>query len=108
MDFEGQKLAESLIYRLLVLFGAVGFVVGYAAGSFRLMVLINAAGLALTLLVVVPNWPIFNRHPLSWLPPLNPEDAAAAGGGGAAAAPVGGGGGSSSGGAGKGKPLVKR
>ncbi|KIZ03674.1 hypothetical protein MNEG_4279 [Monoraphidium neglectum] len=80
MDFEGQKLAETLLYRLLIVFAAIGFVVGYAAGSFRLMVLINAAGLAATLLVVVPNWPFFNRNPFNWLPPLNPEDAAAGGG----------------------------
>ncbi|KAI8465672.1 MAG: microsomal signal peptidase 12 kDa subunit-domain-containing protein [Monoraphidium minutum] len=99
MDFEGQKLAETLLYRLLVLFGAIGFLVGYAVGSFRLMVLINAGGLALTLLAVVPNWPWFNRNPLSWLPPLNPDDAVASSGSGGA--------GSSSSAAGKGK-LVKR
>lgn len=100
MDFEGQKQAELLLYRLLVLFGAIGFVSGYAASSFRLMVLINAGGLALTLLLVVPNWPFFNRNPLKWLPPLNPEETAvssSSGGGGS--------GGSSA--AAKGK-LVKR
>jgi signal peptidase complex subunit 1 len=79
MDFQGQKQAEQLIYRLLVVFAVAGFVAGYVLSSFDLMVYINAAGLGLTVLLVVPNWPFFNRNPLNWLPPLNPEDSAAAG-----------------------------
>jgi signal peptidase complex subunit 1 len=75
MDFEGQKQAELLIYRLLILFAAAGFVGGYATGRFDVMVYVNAAGLAITLLAVVPDWPWFNRHPLKWLPALNPEGA---------------------------------
>jgi len=117
MDFEGQKQAELLLYRLLIFFGAAGFLGGYALGSFRLMVYINAAGLALTLVLVVPNWPWYNRTPLNWLPPLSPDETAVSGtssGGAAAAAAAAaaGGGSSSSGGgavvaAGKGK-VVKR
>lgn len=72
MDYQGQKAAEQWISRLLVLFAAVGFVVGYLSGNFALMVYINLAGLAVTLLLVVPDWPLFNQHPLQWLPPLNP------------------------------------
>jgi signal peptidase complex subunit 1 len=95
MDFQGQKQAEQLIYQLLVAFAAAGFLAGYATGSFDVMVYVNAAGLALTMLAVVPDWPWFNRNPLSWLPPLNPDDGAAAAGGTAA----GGSSGSSAGGA---------
>ncbi len=95
MDFQGQKQAEQLIYRVLTLFALAGFLAGYALGSFALMVYINAAGLALTLLLVVPDWPLFNRHPLNWLPPLNPDEGgggAASSGSGGAVAPAGGGG----------------
>jgi signal peptidase complex subunit 1 len=106
MDFEGQKQAELLLYRLLVLFGALGFLGGYAVGSFRLMVLVNAAGLALTLLVVVPNWPWYNQNPLNWLPPLNPDDKSKSSSGGAAA--DGGGSGSEIVAAGKGRGAAKR
>ena len=49
MDFEGQKQAELLMYRMLMLFSVGGFLAGYAVGSFKLMVYINAAGVALTL-----------------------------------------------------------
>lgn len=72
MDFEGQKQAEALLVRLLVAFAAIGFIAGYATGNFALMAYINAAGLVITLLAVVPDWPFFRRNPLNWLPPLNP------------------------------------
>jgi signal peptidase complex subunit 1 len=72
MDFEGQRLAEQWLIKLLVLFAAVGFLVGYVTSNFSLMAYINAGGLAITTLLVVPDWPFFRRHPLNWLPPLNP------------------------------------
>ncbi|KAE9588769.1 putative microsomal signal peptidase 12kDa subunit [Lupinus albus] len=37
--------------------------------SFQLMILTCAGGVVLTILVIVPNWPFFNRHPLKWLDP---------------------------------------
>lgn len=74
MDYKGQAAAELLMYRMLVFFAAVGFLAGYATGSFALMVQLNAGGVLLTLAAVVPDWPWFNRHPLNWLPPLNPDD----------------------------------
>lgn len=73
MDFAGQKLAEFLLVRILVAFGIVGFVVGYATSNFNLMALINAVGFIITVLLVVPDWPWFNRNPLPWLEPLNPD-----------------------------------
>jgi signal peptidase complex subunit 1 len=72
MDFEGQKLAEQWLMKLLIAFAALGFLGGYLTANFALMAYINAAGLAITCLLVVPDWPFFKRHPLNWLPPLNP------------------------------------
>lgn len=72
MDYQGQKLAELWISRILIAFAAAGFLAGYVASNFMLMVYINVAGLAVALLAVVPDWPFFNKHPLQWLPPLNP------------------------------------
>lgn len=73
MDLHGQQLAEWLMVRILIAFAAVSFVVGYATASFATMVQINAAGLALTALLVLPDWPFYKKHPLPWLPALNPE-----------------------------------
>jgi signal peptidase complex subunit 1 len=72
MDFEGQKLAETLLIRLLLGFAALGFLAGHLLSNFQLMVYINAAGLLITLVLIGPNWPMFRQHALNWLPPLNP------------------------------------
>ncbi|KAL3830494.1 hypothetical protein ACJIZ3_019296 [Penstemon smallii] len=69
MDWQGQKLAEQLMQLMLVLSAAVGFITGYVLGSFQTMLLIYAAGVVLTSLITIPNWPCFNRHPLNWLEP---------------------------------------
>ena len=73
MDWEGQKLAEQLMQILLVAFAVVAFIVGYAMGSFQMMLLIYLGGVVLTALIIVPNWPPFNRHPLKWLHPSEAE-----------------------------------
>ncbi|KAF5835121.1 microsomal signal peptidase 12kDa subunit [Dunaliella salina] len=71
MDFRGQRNAEWLLVRILIVFAAVSFVAGYSQGDFQLMVNINAVGLLLTALLVIPSWPFFNRNPLPWLAPLH-------------------------------------
>jgi signal peptidase complex subunit 1 len=73
MDYAGQKLAEQLLTRMLLAFAFFSFVVGYWKGSFVLMAQINGVGLALTLLAVVPDWPWFNKHPVTWLPPVGKD-----------------------------------
>ncbi|KAL1190359.1 Signal peptidase complex subunit 1 [Cardamine amara subsp. amara] len=73
MDWQGQKLAEQLMQILLLIAVVVAFVVGYTTASFRTMMLIYAGGVVLTSLITVPNWPLFNRHPLKWLDPSEAE-----------------------------------
>ncbi|PKA48731.1 putative signal peptidase complex subunit 1 [Apostasia shenzhenica] len=69
MDWQGQKLAEKLMEILLMAFAVASFVVGYAIGSFQIMLLVYASGVLLTVLITVPNWSFFNRHSLNWLDP---------------------------------------
>mmetsp|Transcript_31149 Transcript_31149/g.69248 ORF Transcript_31149/g.69248 Transcript_31149/m.69248 type:complete len:81 (-) Transcript_31149:882-1124(-) len=74
MDFEGQKLAEYLLVRIVLVFAAIGFLAGYLTGDFMLMVYINGAGLAVSTLAVLPSWPWFRKNPLPWLPALHPAE----------------------------------
>ncbi|KAL6745898.1 12 kDa subunit of signal peptidase [Haematococcus lacustris] len=73
MDFVGQRHAEQqLVYTILVC-AAAGFIIGYLRQEFQLMVLVNAAGLGLSAILAIPSWPWLKRHPVKWLPPLNPD-----------------------------------
>ncbi|KAH8821580.1 microsomal signal peptidase 12 kDa subunit-domain-containing protein [Xylogone sp. PMI_703] len=73
IDFEGQKLAELLATALLTIVGAVSFIVGFLLQDIKLALYIGLGGTALTLLIIVPPWPFFNRHPVRWLPVAGSE-----------------------------------
>jgi signal peptidase complex subunit 1 len=72
MDWVGQRTAERLMMQIILAAAIVSFVVGYALKDFKLMVQINAAGLVLTSILVLPDWFWYRRHPVKWLPPLKP------------------------------------
>ncbi|KAC9488817.1 hypothetical protein E3N88_45740 [Mikania micrantha] len=69
MDWQGQKIAEQVMQIMLVVFAIGAFLTGYFMGSLQLMLFIYAGGVVLTTLITIPNWTIFNRHPLNWLEP---------------------------------------
>ncbi|PBP23897.1 microsomal signal peptidase 12kDa subunit [Diplocarpon rosae] len=46
----------------------VAFIVGFVKEDIKLALRIGLAGSALTLLMVVPPWGFFKRHPVKWLP----------------------------------------
>jgi hypothetical protein len=50
----------------------VGFIVGYVVQSFRVTFLWSCAGLLVALVVCLPDWPWYNRHPLKWREPAAP------------------------------------
>ena len=67
MDYKGQMLSENLYYWIIILFGAVAWVVGFLKEDFYVTVLGWGAGVALATLLCVPDWPWFNRNPITWL-----------------------------------------
>ena len=67
MDYKGQQLSENIYYVLCILCGAIAWVVGFIQGDFSLTVYGWAVGLGLSLLICIPDWPFFNRHPVQWL-----------------------------------------
>lgn len=68
IDFEGQKLAETIVNVALSAVGAIAFIVGYFLQDIKLALYIALGGTALLFVVVVPPWPFFNRNPVKWLP----------------------------------------
>ncbi|OQD70449.1 hypothetical protein PENDEC_c023G07101 [Penicillium decumbens] len=67
IDFHGQRLAEILSTVLLIISGAVSFVVGYIYKDIHLTLWIGLAGTLFTGLAVIPPWPIYNQNPERWL-----------------------------------------
>ncbi|CAM9615402.1 unnamed protein product, partial [Ectocarpus sp. 13 AM-2016] len=73
-DFKGQLLAENLYFYIVILLGAVGWVVGFVMGDFMYTLAGWGAGMALSMILVVPDWPMFNRNPTKWLDRLPPRE----------------------------------
>ncbi|PGG95368.1 hypothetical protein AJ79_10095 [Helicocarpus griseus UAMH5409] len=69
IDFEGQRIAENLCTTLISIFAAIAFTTGYYYQDVHFTLWIGLAGTLITALVVVPPWPMYNRHPEPWLIP---------------------------------------
>ncbi|KAJ9211555.1 hypothetical protein DTO166G4_6835 [Paecilomyces variotii] len=69
IDFHGQRLAEILSTVLLILSGVVAFIAGFVSRDVYLTLWVGLAGTLLTALVVIPPWPVYNKHPEKWLVP---------------------------------------
>mmetsp|Transcript_36379 Transcript_36379/g.102775 ORF Transcript_36379/g.102775 Transcript_36379/m.102775 type:complete len:89 (+) Transcript_36379:255-521(+) len=74
MDFKGQQLSERLAVFTILLFAVVSFLLGYFSSSFKLMMMVYAAGVAMAFVISVPDWPYFNQHPMKWLDPISVEE----------------------------------
>ncbi|MCJ1300090.1 hypothetical protein MMC08_002884 [Hypocenomyce scalaris] len=68
IDFEGQRLAELIATILLTATGLFAFLVGYIQQNIYITLWVGLGGSAITLLMVVPPWPIYNNAPEKWLP----------------------------------------
>jgi len=69
IDFEGQRLATLVNYAFLSTSGVISFLVGYATANVYNALWTGLAGAVVTVLAVVPPWPMYNRNPVQWLPP---------------------------------------
>ena len=52
----------------------LAFIVGYVQQSFRLTFYIFSAGVVLSLLLCLPDYPFYNTHPLPWQQPVKPAE----------------------------------
>ncbi|KAF2720572.1 SPC12-domain-containing protein [Polychaeton citri CBS 116435] len=68
IDFKGQQLAEYLTTVLLAITGVLAFLAGFATQDIYNTLYIGLAGTALTFLVAIPPWPVYNQNPLPFLP----------------------------------------
>jgi signal peptidase complex subunit 1 len=67
MDFKGQEYAEKLGQKLLVSVAVISFIVGYVKGDFGVMMSLFGVGFLFVFVLTVPNWPMYNKHPIAWV-----------------------------------------
>ncbi|KAH9895932.1 microsomal signal peptidase subunit [Cubamyces lactineus] len=68
IDFEGQKLVEKIARDTLIVATLVSFIAGFALQSLRVTFGLFALFVVLLSIAVIPPWPMYNRHPVKWLP----------------------------------------
>lgn len=74
MDFKGQWYCERTFQVLVVLFGIIGFFVGWHQQDFHLTFQFLAAGGSISAVICLPDWPWWNRHPIEWVEAPEDED----------------------------------
>ncbi|KAJ7187006.1 microsomal signal peptidase [Mycena filopes] len=67
IDFVGQLQVEQLSRIWLIGSTIISFILGFALQSMQLTFGVFGISTVLLALVVVPPWPMLNRHPTQWL-----------------------------------------
>lgn len=70
IDYEGQKLVESLSTLVFAFVGVVSFIAGFVSQDIIRTLYIGIGGSALVFVLAVPPWPFYKRNPIAWLPVL--------------------------------------
>ncbi|KAH9942814.1 microsomal signal peptidase subunit [Amylocystis lapponica] len=68
IDFEGQKKVEEIVRNTLIGTTVVSFALGFVLQSLRVTFGTFGLSAVVLLLVAVPQWPMYNRNPVEWLP----------------------------------------
>ncbi|GLB42691.1 putative microsomal signal peptidase 12 kDa subunit (SPC12) [Lyophyllum shimeji] len=68
IDFAGQALVEKIAHIVLIATTIVSFIAGFVLQSLTVTFSIFGASTLLLALIVLPPWPMFNAHPVKWLP----------------------------------------
>ncbi|KAJ6552068.1 microsomal signal peptidase, partial [Mycena vulgaris] len=70
-DFVGQQRVDQISRVWLIGSTIISFIIGFALQSLQITFGIFGASTVLLAVLVVPPWPMFNRHPTQWLPVLS-------------------------------------
>ncbi|CAF0819809.1 unnamed protein product [Rotaria sordida] len=74
MDFYGQKKAERLFQIIIILFGIIGFIIGYMMQQFSVTIYSVLLGTFVSVLLTLPPWPIYRNNPIEWQKTIDSKD----------------------------------
>lgn len=69
IDFASQKSTLNITRIVLLAFALLATVVGFFAQSLSILLVIYTVGILLTLLIVGPAYPCYNKQKLTWVKP---------------------------------------
>jgi len=69
IDFEGQRMTDKTSRIALVVITVVSFLLGFMMESLYVTFITFSCSVIALTLVIVPPWPLYNTHPVKWLPP---------------------------------------
>ncbi|KAJ7295516.1 hypothetical protein O6H91_03G014200 [Diphasiastrum complanatum] len=72
MDFRLPSTDQLLLYGLLSC-ALIAITSGCIMSSFKTMLMVYGIGVFLLLLIFIPDWPYFYRHPREWMQPKRLE-----------------------------------
>ncbi|KAJ7074754.1 microsomal signal peptidase 12kDa subunit [Mycena amicta] len=75
IDFIGQQRVDNLARIWLIGTTVIAFLLGFVQQSLQLTFGFFGGSTVLLALLVVPPWPMFNQHPVQWLPIRGSETA---------------------------------
>jgi len=67
MDYQGQQLSERMYQSITIIFGFFSWIAGFWYSDFSITFYGWFCGLVLSLLLCIPNWPMFRTKPVKWL-----------------------------------------
>ncbi|KAF8264524.1 microsomal signal peptidase, partial [Lactarius quietus] len=67
-DFEGQRLVERIAHYAMMELAIFAFFFGFMFQSINVTFMVFGVGVSIIFAGVVPPWPMFNQHPVRWLP----------------------------------------
>ncbi|KAL7410678.1 microsomal signal peptidase 12kDa subunit [Mrakia frigida] len=74
IDFQGQKTTEVVSHFGLAGSAIVSFILGIVTKDLRVLLGAFGTGVLVTLMIVVPSWPGFNKHPVAWRSKIEVEE----------------------------------
>jgi len=67
VDYQGQKISEYIYVTITCAAGLVAWFIGYWENDFQVSVHGWAIGIIISVILCVPDWPMYNKKPVTWL-----------------------------------------
>jgi len=67
VDYQGQKISEYLYVAITCAAGFIAWFIGYWKNDFQVSVHGWAIGIIISVILCVPDWPMYNKKPVTWL-----------------------------------------